>query len=57
MAEKVGELRERLARWTAPQGLMNSSEPARAFDDATWERLRAVRETYDPDRRLVSAYA
>ena len=57
VADKVGELRDRLAPWTAAQGLMNSSEPARAFDDATWERLRAVRETYDPDRRLVSAYA
>ena len=57
VAETVGELRERLAPWTAPQALMNSSDTARAFDDATWERLRAVRETYDPDRRLVSAYA
>ena len=27
--------------------------PARAFDAATWERLRAVRDAYDPDQRLV----
>jgi FAD/FMN-containing dehydrogenase len=36
---------------------MNSSDQAQAFDAATWERLRAVRQAYDPERRLVSAYA
>jgi FAD/FMN-containing dehydrogenase len=61
IAERLGELRERLAPWTAPQALLNSSgrgaDPARAFDAATWERLCAVRDAFDPDRRLVSAYA
>ncbi len=56
-AERLVEVRERMAPWTATQGLLNSSEPANAFDAATWERLRAVREAYDPDQRLVSAYA
>ena len=55
--ERLAELRERMAPWTAPQGLLNSSDPARAFDAATRDRLRAVREAYDPDQRLVSAYA
>jgi hypothetical protein len=61
VAERLEALRERLAPWTAPQALLSSSaggvDPAGAFDDATWERLRAVRDAYDPDRRLVSAYA
>ena len=61
IAERLEELRERLAPWTAPQALPNSFgrgiDPARAFDAATWERLCAVRDAFDPDRRLVSAYA
>jgi hypothetical protein len=54
---RLAHVRERLAPWTAAQGLPGSSDPARAFDAATRERLDAVRERYDPDRRLVSAYA
>ena len=61
VAERLAELRERLAPWTAPQALLSSSargvDPARAFDATTWERLGAVRDAFDPDRRLVSAYA
>jgi FAD/FMN-containing dehydrogenase len=57
ITERLGELRARLAPWTAPQALLNSSDPAQAFDAATWERLGAVRDAYDPERRLVSAYA
>jgi hypothetical protein len=57
IAARLGELRERLAPWTAPQALLNSSDPAQAFDAATWERLGAVRDAFDPERRLVSAYA
>jgi len=60
IAERLDAVRERLAPWTAPQALLNSSgrgiDPARAFDAATWERLCAVREAVDPERRLVSAY-
>ena len=59
IAERLETVRERLAPWTAPQALLNSSggDPARAFDAATWERLGAVRDAFDPDRRLVAAYA
>ncbi|WP_037495609.1 FAD-binding oxidoreductase [Solirubrobacter soli] len=45
---RLAEVRERLTPWASP---------ARAFDAATLDRLRAVREAYDPDQRLVSAYA
>jgi FAD/FMN-containing dehydrogenase len=58
IAERLGELRDRLAPWTAPQALVSSSaDLARAYDAATWERLCAVRDAFDPDRRLVAAYA
>ncbi len=61
IAERLAALRDRLAPWTAPQALMSSSargvDPSRAFDAATWQRLSAVRDAFDPDRRLVSAYA
>ena len=56
-AERLEKLRDRLKPWMAPQALPNSFDAARAFDGATWERLRAVRDAFDPDRRLVSAYA
>ena len=57
IADRLEALRERLAPWTAPQSLLNSSGAARAFDAATWERLRVARDAFDPDQRLVSAYA
>jgi FAD/FMN-containing dehydrogenase len=61
IADRLEAVRDRLAPWTAPQALLNSSgrgvDPARAFDAATWERLSAVRDAFDPDRRLVAAYA
>jgi hypothetical protein len=61
IAERLEGVRERLAPWTAPQALLNASgrgiDPARAFDARTWERLCAARDAFDPDRRLVSAYA
>jgi FAD/FMN-containing dehydrogenase len=60
IAERLEAVRQRLAPWTAPQALLNSSgrgiDPARAFDAATWERLCALRDAFDPDRRLVTAY-
>ncbi len=56
IAERLEALRERLAPWTASQALLNSSGAGRAFDAATWARLRGVRDAFDPDRRLVSAY-
>ena len=60
ITERLTRVRERLAPWTAPQVLLSSSAPgidaARAFDAATWERLGAVRDAFDPDRRLVAAF-
>jgi FAD/FMN-containing dehydrogenase len=56
--DRIEHLRSRLAPWTAPQALLNSSgggaDPARAFDDATWERLRRVQDAFDPDRLILS---
>lgn len=56
--DRLADLRARLAPWTTPQALLNSSrggiDPAQAFDAATWERLVRARDTFDPDRRLVS---
>jgi hypothetical protein len=58
IAERHTEVRARLAPWTAPQALLNAGggDPAAAFDPATWERLQAVRDAVDPERRLVAAY-
>ena len=59
VAERLEELRERLAPVDGAAGAAElvPDDPARAFDAATWERLCAVRDAFDPDRRLVSAYA
>ena len=58
IADRVEHLRTRLAPWTAPEALLNSSrggvDPARAFDDATWERLQRVQDAFDPDRLILS---
>jgi FAD/FMN-containing dehydrogenase len=60
IGERLGELRERLAPWTAPQALLGSAgrgiDPAQGFDAATWERLSAVRDAFDPERRLVAPF-
>jgi FAD/FMN-containing dehydrogenase len=58
IADRLAHLRTRLAPWTSPQALLNASgggvDPARAFDDATWERLRRVQDAFDPDRLILS---
>jgi hypothetical protein len=58
IADRLECLRTRLAPWTAPHALLNSSgggiDPAQAFDDATWERLRRVQDAFDPDRLILS---
>jgi hypothetical protein len=50
------ELRGRMAPWIAPQALLTSSragtDPAAGYDDATWQRLVAIREAVDPDRLI-----
>ena len=58
IADRIQHLRARLAPWTVSQALLNASgggvDPARAFDDATWERLRRVQDAFDPDRLILS---
>jgi len=58
IGDRIEHLRTRLAPWTTPQALLNSSgggvDPARAFDDGTWERLRRVQDGFDPDRLILS---
>src|SRR5215216_2956498 len=58
ITDRLEHLRTRLAPWTTPQALLNSSgggvDPARAFDDGTWERLRRVQDAFDPDRLILS---
>ena len=53
---RIATLRDRLAPWTTPRALLNSSgggvEPASAFDAATWERLERVRDEWDPGRLI-----
>jgi hypothetical protein len=58
IGDRLEHLRARLAPWTAPHALLNAAgggvDPARAFDDATWERLRRVQDLFDPDRLILS---
>lgn len=54
------QLREELKPWTASQSLLSlmrpGTDPATAFDPDSWERLRRVRDTYDPDGVLVTKH-
>jgi FAD/FMN-containing dehydrogenase len=56
IAARIATLRDRLAPWTTPRALLNSSaggvDPASAFDDATWARLERVRDAWDPGRLI-----
>ena len=56
--ERLDQLHARLAPWTSRQALLNSSRggthPARGFSQETWARLRRVRNSYDPDRLILS---
>lgn len=49
---QLDALRARLAPWTTPRALLSSApagtDPSEGFDAETWERLSAVRETFDP---------
>jgi hypothetical protein len=60
-ADRLANLRERLAPWTTPQAVLNASgggiDPAQAFDGATWARLRRVQDQFDPARLIVSNHA
>jgi len=57
-ADRLQDLRARLAPWTTPQAVLNASgggiDPAQGFDGATWERLRRVQDQFDPGRLIVS---
>jgi FAD/FMN-containing dehydrogenase len=58
--ERIDHLRARLAEWMTPQVLLSSAragaDPARAFGDEAWERLRRAQEAFDPDRVIVTAH-
>jgi hypothetical protein len=60
LAERLVEVRERLAPWRSPQELLTAAargvDPASAFGPATWERLGAVREAYDPEGLIVTTH-
>jgi FAD binding domain len=55
-ARRLEELRTRLLPWKTPQAVLNAAsggiDPASAFDPPTWERLREVRNRYDPNRLI-----
>jgi FAD/FMN-containing dehydrogenase len=57
---RLAQLRARLEPWASDQALLGASrfgvDPAAAFDDVTWERLRRVRDEYDPDRVILSSH-
>jgi hypothetical protein len=61
IAGRLDELRRRLAQWTTPQALLNASgggiDPALAFEDGTWHRLRLIQDQFDPDRLILSNHA
>jgi FAD/FMN-containing dehydrogenase len=57
---RLAQLRERLGPWASDRALLGASrfgvDPATAFDDATWERLRRARDAYDPDRVILAGH-
>ncbi len=56
IAARIATLRDRLAPWTSPRALLNSSgggvDPATAFDAAAWDRLERIRDAWDPGRLI-----
>ena len=58
--ERLAFVRERLAPWRSDQALLGAelvgTDPATAFDAATWERLVRVRDAYDPERRFLASF-
>jgi FAD/FMN-containing dehydrogenase len=61
IAGRLEELHARLADWTTPQALLNASaggvDPARAYDEGTWERLRRIQDRFDAERLILSNHA
>jgi FAD/FMN-containing dehydrogenase len=59
LAERLADVRERLAPWASRQELLTSAalgvDPAGAFGD-DWERLERVRADYDPEGRIVTTH-
>jgi FAD/FMN-containing dehydrogenase len=57
---RLAELRERLAPFAAERELLTlarlGTDPARAFDDDTWARLRRARDAYDPERLVLASH-
>jgi FAD/FMN-containing dehydrogenase len=60
IGERTADLRARLAPWKSARELLNSArsgtDPASAFDAATWQRLQRVRDQFDPDRLIQSSH-
>jgi FAD/FMN-containing dehydrogenase len=58
VGDRIQQVRSKLSPWTTPQAVLNASpggiDPAQAFDDATWERIRRVQDAFDPDRLILS---
>jgi FAD/FMN-containing dehydrogenase len=58
--DRLEGLHDRLEPWRSSQALLNSArfgtDPARAFGEETWARLGRVRDTYDPDRLILSSH-
>ncbi|HET6507581.1 MAG TPA: FAD-binding protein [Baekduia sp.] len=56
----AADVRARLARWTAPRVPLAScgvgADVARGYADGAWERLAAIRDAVDPDRRFLSQH-
>ena len=61
IAGRLDELRGRLAQWTTPQAVLNAArggtDPAGAFEDGIWQRLRRIQDQFDPDRLILSNHA
>jgi hypothetical protein len=54
----IAQVRERLGPWTAERALLSSAaagtDPASGFDAETFSRLRAIEQTHDPGRLILS---
>ncbi|WP_295121832.1 FAD-binding oxidoreductase [uncultured Leifsonia sp.] len=60
LTAEVAAVRTALAPWTSERDYSNFREvaaaPGRFWDDATLERLRAIKQAYDPERTIRTAH-
>jgi FAD/FMN-containing dehydrogenase len=56
VGQALAQVGDQLASWRSQTVLLSSAppgtDPAGAFDSATWERLQSVARTYDPEQRI-----